>query len=230
MGGGEFMQDLATEVRDLKWGVLDTDRSKTHFGRKFYHMAMGLACFCLYAFILNKEQALFLLVILGGSFILLDVLRFKNSKINAMAIKVFGKIMRREELKNLSANSYYILGLLIITLFFPKNIVLLSVLFLAFGDPVAAIIGTKFGQTKLFAKKSLEGSIANFFISAMITFAFVNLYFHKDVFTAFAVSILGGLISCVSELLPIPVNDNLTIPVVSALLLKLASGMFKLFY
>jgi dolichol kinase len=147
-----------------------------------------------------------------------------------MAIKVFGKIMRREELKNLSANSYYILGLLIITLFFPKNIVLLSVLFLAFGDPVAAIIGTKFGQTKLFAKKSLEGSIANFLISAMVTFAFVNLYFHKDVLTALTVSILGGLISCVSELLPIPVNDNLTIPVVSALLLKLASGMFKLFY
>lgn len=228
--GGVCMQDFATEIRDIKWDVLDTDRSKTHFGRKFYHMVMGLVCFCLYAFFLNKEQALFLLIFLGGGFIVLDALRFKNSKINVMAIKVFGKIMRREELKNISANSYYILGLLIITLFFPKNIVLLSVLFLAFGDPIAAIVGTKFGQTKIFAKKSLEGTVANFILSTILTFSLMNLYLHKDPFTALGAGILGGLISSISELLPIPVNDNLTIPVISSVLLTITSALFKLFH
>jgi dolichol kinase len=102
---------------------------------------------------------------------------------------------------------------------FPKPIALLAVLYLAFGDPAAAITGTAIGKTKLWAKKSLEGALANFIVSATVTALFALFYLKANPEVLFALSVGGGLSSMLAESLPTRVDDNFTIPVVSALLM-----------
>jgi len=92
--------------------------------------------------VIDRTLALWLLGTIGGTFVLLDLIRLRFPAANAIALRWFGGLMRREELKSVSGNSFFVLGLVLITAVFPKPIVLLSALYLALGDPWAAIVGT----------------------------------------------------------------------------------------
>lgn len=209
-------------VRQLKLSVLGRERSLPHLERKFYHAVMGLFCFSLYAFVLTRVQALWTLALVGGSFVVMDLLRLRSKAVNELALKLFGKVMRREELKTLTGNTFYILGLFLIVLAFPSPVVLLSILYLALGDPTAAAIGTLYGRHKLVGKKSWEGAVANFAVSSCATLLVAVALFALPPHRAVLLALVGGLISVVAELCPLPVDDNFSIPVLSACLLSLA--------
>lgn len=216
----------ASEVRALRRNVLLVGRSTPHLGRKFYHFLNGIVCVALYAFVLSREEALILLGSVGGIFMLLDLVRLKSPALNAVTLKYFGKIMRREELKSISGNSFYILGLLVLVYFFPKPIVLLSALYLAVGDPVAAVVGTHWGKVKITQRKTLEGALANWFATSGISFTFGLAYLNLSLSQALMLSVVGGTISTLVELIPSPIDDNFTIPVGSALLITAVSSFF----
>ena len=215
------------EVRAWKRAVLSTERSSFHLSRKVYHALMGLFCTSLYAWFLNREQALLCLFCFGGLFLVLDLVRLKLPQLNSLTLKFFGRVMRREELKSVSGNSYYILGLLVLVMFFPKPIALLSGLFLALGDPIAAVVGSAFGKIKITRKKTLEGALANWGVCGAISFLFGLSFLGFDTTRSFFFGLLGGTISMGVELLPSPIDDNFTIPVGSALLLSALAHFFQ---
>ncbi len=213
-------------IRQLKLAVLNRERSLPHFERKFYHALMGLLCFSLYAFILTREQALLALGSIGGLFIAIDLVRLRFPAVNALTLKYCGKLMRREELKSVSGNSFYILGLFLVVLLFPAPVVMLSVLYLALGDPTAAMVGSLYGRHKLIGKKSWEGAIANFAISSFATLLVALFVFALPGNRAVGLALVGGLVSVLAELCPLPIDDNFSIPVISASLLSLVLPLF----
>ncbi|GMF27486.1 unnamed protein product [Phytophthora fragariaefolia] len=111
---------------------------------------------------------------------------------------------------------------------------------LAVGDPAAAFFGTLYGRHKLVAlvgnvggRKSLEGSIGCFCVTAAATFAALVLerdfYFDagSDEIEAVAVTITlaAGVGAAGAELLDIGGwDDNLTLPLLSGVFLQLAVG------
>lgn len=210
-------------VKSVKLEVLNRHRSLPHLERKFYHFMMGMMCFSLYAFLIEKQTAILLLTLVGGPLVVLDFLRLKNPEMNNVALRLFGKIMRREELRSVSGNSFFVIGLLTIVAFFPKPIVLLSVLFLAIGDPIAAVIGSLYGRHKLVGKKSVEGALANFICTSIASFAMGLGYFGMPLERSISFGLIGGTVSVLAELLPTPIDDNFTIPVISAILLSVLS-------
>jgi dolichol kinase len=217
-------------IRSVQKTVLSIDRSSSHVRRKLYHMAMGLFCFALYAFVLSRGQALAVLGVVGGILVGVDIFRFRYPALNVATLRVFGSVMRREELKSITANSFFILGLFIIVLFFSKPIVLLSAIYLAIGDPLAALVGTRYGRhyfpIKSLAKKSFEGSGANFAACSLATWCVATFIFNVPPAAAIPFALIGGAVSAVSELIPFPINDNFTIPVLSAALLSLLASAF----
>jgi len=209
--------------------VLNRDRSLPHLQRKVYHFMMGAVCFALYAFILDRSQALWALGVVGGGFVILDLLRLSSPSMNALTLRLFGPIMRREELRSVTGNSFFVFGLITVVVLFPKPIVLLSVAFLAVGDPIAAVVGTLYGKHKIVGKKSLEGAFANFVCSWAAAFligaAVLGLPLEKVILLAW----VGGFCSVAAELLPLPIDDNFTIPVFSAVFLSLVNVFVPLF-
>ena len=91
----------------------------------------------------------------------------------------------------------------------PTNYV--SITIVTIGDSAASIFGRLFGKTSLPINKSknLEGSIAGF------TFAFIGATFFVNPLQALIAAIVGMLI----EATPIPINDNLSIPLGTGVLL-----------
>jgi diacylglycerol kinase (CTP) len=134
--------------------------------------------------------------------------------------------MRKSELKNLTSATYLLIGVYIIVLFFPAEIVHLALFFLAFGDPIASTFGILYGKDRLIGKKSLQGSMACFITCAVISYVY---FWQGNLMTErlFLASALSGLIGALAELVPVgKIDDNLSIPVFSSLLLW---GLFHLF-
>jgi dolichol kinase len=227
-GGESNRVSKLGDDRSLKWAVLKQHRSLPHALRRLYHLLMGLACFSMYAWVINRQTACWAIVAIGGPFFMLDVLRLQSPWLRKLALRYFGPLMRRNELLGLTGNSFFILGLFFVVFFFTKPIALLSILFLAVGDPVAAFVGTRYGKTKIMAGKSLEGALANLLASGLVSAVFGVMYLQMSTH-AWLLALVGGVASAIAELIPFPGDDNFSVPVIAGIQLSLIDHFWPFF-
>ncbi|MGZ4864603.1 MAG: hypothetical protein ACXV5H_07380 [Halobacteriota archaeon] len=106
----------------------------------------------------------------------------------------------------------FFVGTLIAVLLFPPLIAALSILVLAVSDSLATIAGHYAGKHILFRKKTIEGTLVFFACTLVILVRFV----------APIEALLIALIVSATELItPKYLDDNLTIPFITGLLLSL---------
>lgn len=112
-----------------------------------------------------------------------------------------------------TAPIFYALGVAFSFLFFPQLITKIAILVLALGDSSAALIGRKFGShaIPINETKSWEGTLAGLTVSFFASMLFVEPY------RALIASICGILV----EVIPLPLNDDLLIPIVTGTALLL---------
>ena len=94
-------------------------------------------------------------------------------------------------------------------LIFDKPIAMMAVTFLIFGDLFSKVFGITFGQTRFF-QKTLEGSGAYF--AACLIFGYIFTYFLNF---PFSILLVGALVAAVTESLPIGIDDNFTVALIS---------------
>ncbi len=147
-----------------------------------------------------------------------DILRLVWPKFNAWTMRDLKKYMRKEEARRLNSLTFYSISTFLVCIFFPKGVAILSILFLGLGDPMASIIGIKFGKHRM-GRLSLEGSLAFFFTCFALSFLYplLNPQFIGPIWL-FAIG--GGLIGTFSERWTFRLDDNFTIPLFSALALQ----------
>ena len=139
----------------------------------------------------------------------------------------FGPLLRDHEkkLNALPGAFWFLLGTTIVVCAFPINIARTSILCLAFGDPIAAIVGINVGGPKLCrngggGSKSLAGCLACFWSCYLVSFVCMRELGPEAWF-------MTGVIATVMEGLnffwSIPLDDNLLIPVGTSVSLWLYS-------
>jgi dolichol kinase len=89
---------------------------------------------------------------------------------------------------------------------------LIAVYTLAVADPLAAVVGIRWGRRRVAKNRTLEGSLA--FFGSTLAIAAVVL---AETSTAPGLSVAAaaltiGFAAAVCELLPLRIDDNLTIP------------------
>lgn len=203
-------------------------RTELHLLRKAWHCLMGLIMMAIYLFIFSHSQAL---LWLGTAFILIlsgELIRLKVPQMNKLMMKFWGPIMRESEIHELSGVPYYIGSTFISIAIFPKPIAILSVVCLAVGDPIASLFGILYGSKSIrFSNgKSLIGTLAGVF--ACVAACAGTLYFFEtlnvlkiSVDHFWLVAVIAGLAGGSAELLPMEIDDNFAIPVVSGFILWL---------
>lgn len=200
-------------------------KSDLHLARKLWHMVSVGGMAATYAFAPEKVS-LTILAVSWLLFVPIDFLRQVYPGLNEIVVHLFRPVMRANELNRVAGTSYLLTGVGLIVLIFQREVVLLTILFLAFADPIASYFGIRYGKDKLFGHKSLQGTLAAFFVCAILSFAF--LYAHNILMDRLVVvSLLAGLIGALAELIPIwKLDDNLTLPVLSSTFLW---ALFSLF-
>ncbi|MGZ3768813.1 MAG: diacylglycerol/polyprenol kinase family protein [Bdellovibrio sp.] len=198
-------------------------RSDIHYARKIWHMSGVFVIFLSYIY---APPVIFtsIFAIACALFIPFDFLRHKYPALNDWAVHAFKPIMRQSEVKKLAGTTFLLSGVLTIDVLFSRPVVALTLLFLAFADPIASYFGILYGKDKIFGHKSIQGFMAAFFVCFAVTFFFL-LYHNYLVDHLIVVSLLAGLVGAFAELIPVgKLDDNLTLPLMSAF------GLTILFY
>jgi dolichol kinase len=105
---------------------------------------------------------------------------------------------------------FFAVGALATVILFPVQAAVPALVTVAVLDGVATLVGVRFGKNRISNGKSLEGTAAAILVTAVFLLPFLTLP------GVAVVAVIAGLIELLS-----PIDDNLVIPVVVALLLSL---------
>jgi glycerol-3-phosphate acyltransferase PlsY len=111
----------------------------------------------------------------------------------------------------------FLIATFLAVLLFEKSIAITAVVFLIFGDIFSKIFGMAFGRHRIF-DKTIEGTLA-FLGSVLIT---GYIIFFSPLNISLIVLICGGIVAPISEILPIDINDNFTVPILSGVAMTVA--------
>ena len=148
---------------------------------------------------------------------LVDFLRLHVNGIKEAFILFFGSFLRRHEIRRLSGASYLLLGCLITSLLYGKPIVVASCTYIIVGDTFAAIFGQNIKSPKIFQNKTVMGSIG--FLGASLLAAFL-LYRFTGILSLSHL-VIGALAASVFEALPLPLDDNFSVPIITGFVMSL---------
>ena len=172
--------------------------------RKSIHLS-GLALPVIYLF-LDKPTMLVIIGILTGLALAVELVKWLSPRFGEFFFQIFASLLRTHERKGaMTGATYYLISAFLCIFFFAKTLAIVCIFFMILGDLAAALVGKKWGRTKLLGKKSLEGSTACFFVCVVIALVKLNPI----------VAIVGALVATIVELIPFPIDDNLTVPLIS---------------
>ncbi len=191
--------------------------------RNLFHVSMGLSLVLAYELFLSRTAMLILGVSALGLFIFMDVLRRVSNTWNERFVqKMFGKISRPGEAHRIPSATWYVTSLLIGAWLLPQHAIAVGALVLAFGDPVAALMGRRFGRIKLVGDKSLVGTLSFAVVSMIVVslFAWIAMPGWGPV-RGFGLGTAVGLVGALTELVSTRLDDNLTIPLTTGMVAML---------
>jgi dolichol kinase len=188
--------------------------TRVEISRKVVHL-VSLSIPIGYA-LTSRETALAILLPLFLTFLLTDLLRhFHRGTASLFEKYFFGNVLREREKDTFMGSTYFLFSSSLSLLLFPKAIAIASLLILILSDTSAALVGKGIGRLR-FLGKTVEGSTA-FLVSSLLI---VWLYPGLDRLPG----ALGALGATIVELLPIGLDDNLTIPLVAGGIMLFAGG------
>jgi phosphoserine phosphatase SerB len=182
--------------------------------RETIHIGSFLLSFiCIYLF--GNVMVASLILFIAALYTLSEIVRIQGVNIPILSSITWKAANKTELYEFAAAPIHFALGIAISLLIFPAPIRYVAITILTLGDGSAHIFGMKLGRTPLpFNKgKNIEGTLFGFL------FAFLGAMIFVDPARALVAAAVGMLI----EALPLPINDNLTMPLASGLALLLIS-------
>jgi len=158
-----------------------------------------------------------------------DFVRMNLKKYNDLTLKVMGPLMRKSEEDGFTGLAFYALGAGLSIFFYQRDIALISILFLIFADPIASFVGVSIGKDKILPNKSLQGTLAAFFVCNLVAMIYIMGTGASSI-NILAFSVLVGVVGALSELASaFNIDDNLTIPVLSGAGITVVNYFFQIF-
>ncbi|MCK4304480.1 MAG: phosphatidate cytidylyltransferase [Candidatus Eisenbacteria sp.] len=164
-----------------------------------------------------------ILISLCGIVFLIDVIRLNQPRIRTFFFIFFGRLVRDHERYNLLGATYLMLSSLICAYAFEKPIAVAAIAFLILGDSAAALVGKSIGRIRVFGK-TLEGSLACFAV-CMATGWVIRLGGQLQQNAGLDLTMIqivgGAVMATLIELLPVPLDDNIRIPLAAGFTMTL---------
>ncbi len=169
---------------------------------------------------LGPDEALRWLIPITLFFAVADVLRIYWGPWTKLYGRLFGAVTRKEERNRLNGSTYLLAGAMFTTLIFhDAALAALGVAFTVIGDAAAALVGRKVPIWKV-GNKSLGGMISCMIGSLLVGVAFLTW---SDAVRAVGIETIavGAVVATIAEAMGGKLNDNLSMPLFSALAMDL---------
>ena len=175
-------------------------------GRRIFHLiaASGTTLLSLaipehpYMFLIGSGALLALAV---------EASRLRSPRLNGLYMSVFGPILKQSESAEITGATWFLIAAFFTFFFYGLEIALPVLLFVAIGDPAAALVGTRFPGPRFWGK-SPSGGFA-FVAAALAVWSIICALGYGQ--WSLAV-IVAAVVAALVELAPLPMDDNLTVP------------------
>ena len=194
-------------------GAPSATRHDLQLGRRFFHVMNGTSTATAYALLFTHEQVIHIFGTIACLVYVIDRFRIAYPELVARRAPWVNRLLvRAEEQVRESAMIPYAIAVLLTILTVPKPAALIAIYTLAIADPLAAVVGIRFGRRRIAQNRSLEGSLA-FFTATLVIAALVL----RQVGNGSSLAIAGAsttiaFLAALCELVPLRIDDNLTIP------------------
>lgn len=188
--------------------------------RKAFHIMAGMSIPVIYYVFMVLGQtwaAKWILLAASLGILAVDIIRLRHQFVKIIFIDFFGPMMRRHEISALTGATYLMLSSLACVLLFTDSVAIAAISYLVIGDSLAAVVGRSLGRTKFF-EKSLEGGGAGLLGCLAVGALIISLPLTDLGWLQMAA---GALTAIVAEILPIPLDDNIRIPLASGAVMHL---------
>lgn len=134
---------------------------------------------------------------------------------------LIGPALREGEERKPTTGVWSMLGIIVTLLGFSKEFAIPAMLYAQVGDPVAEVFGRRWGRHRFKSGKSLEGSLGCFIVSLVVGLACSQVLDLSP-----GIAALGALVATLTEVMPLPVGDNLLMAPVAGLAMTLGERVF----
>jgi dolichol kinase len=148
--------------------------------------------------------------------VVIDLLRRGDSPLAVAIRRLLAPVLRPHELSRFSGGTYILAAGALCNLLFALPVAVAALIAIILGDTAAVFVGRYLGRIRIGGRKTLEGSLG-FFIAALLGILWMTqLPMH--------VKIIGSAAAAITEALPIPLDDNLTVPLVAGAVMTMLLG------
>ncbi len=169
---------------------------------------------------LTKYHMLYIMVPVTLFVIFMDISRLRHWPFwEVFAKRIIGSIIRQHELDgDFTGATYILISTCLTVALFSKPIAIAALAFIIVGDSFAAIIGRKFGRHRFFNNKTIEGSLACLAGTVIVAIIAPDL--------VLPVALVGACIATLAEAFPFGTDDNVTVPILSGLIMTLFEKVY----
>jgi len=187
----------------------------TNYARNIYHVINGLvALACLR--LMTEMQVMYIALFMMGLAWTLEVGRRVIPRLNDFLMALMGRIAHPHEAWRVNSATWFATACVILASMWDLKVSSVGLAVLGFADPAAAIIGRRYGRVKLVNGRTLEGSLTFLGVGTLMSWLWLIVAWSVSAGFAFKMAFMGGLFGCIAELFSRRIDDNLSIPVASA--------------
>lgn len=172
--------------------------------------------------LMSKTLVLMILVGVALALLLFDLLKAHHRPFKSLFLAVFGRMLRsREEEGSMTASTIVVASAALTVFVFRQEIAVAALAYLSVGDSAAALVGRHWGRIRLVGNRTLEGSLAALTSCLLVSFVLLMLNPLMGWNLTPPGLLVGSVIATLAELVDLPLDDNLRIPVLAGIAMEL---------
>ena len=182
--------------------------------RRLFH-AVGGSLPPLAGILLPLPHIAVILGVMAGGSLAGDLVRLRVSRLNRVFLRRLSPLLKREEDRRVTGATYLLIAAFLAFILFDPPVAVAVLLFLSLGDPAAALVGQRMPGPRFFGKSPV-GTLAFIALSLLVVAVLAITGVAQYHWSFLAGAVAAGLV----ELLPLPVDDNLSIPLAAGAVIQ----------
>ena len=178
--------------------------------RRLFHLTAGSSIPVAGIFVPDLLMVLALAALAAGG-LGLDLARVRVEGLNRIFLRWLAPLLKSDEGRRITGATYMAIAALVVFLVFDRPVAVAALLFMSLGDPAAALVGRRMPGLRIFGKSPV-GTAA--FIA--VSWAVAGLLVGSGVVDYHWGLMAGAVAAGLAELAPLPVDDNITVPIAAA--------------
>ena len=207
------MSKSVSEVPAIDLGdVIAPPIRASNLTRSIFHLASALFALALLHLLPSRAWLIGVSAAFAISAWTMEIARRRSPAVNDRLMALFSPVAHPHERHRVNSSTWYVSALLMLAIAAPRPAAEVGVLVLGVADPVAGLVGRRFGRTRLVAGRSLEGSTGFVVAGALVAGGWLAATTALPLPSLAVVAFAGALVGALAELGSTRLDDNFTIP------------------